>query len=61
MFINFNTTITSLLMDNSIEVSASEEVEPPNLGSIQRLLPEWKLILRGSLSGPRLISDAINI
>ena len=48
-------------MDNSIEVSAPEEDEPPSLKTVSILLPEWKGILRGSLSGPRSISDAINI
>jgi lysine 2,3-aminomutase len=48
-------------MEDSNEVSPSEEVEPPRNKNIAVLLPEWKGILRRSLSGPRSISDAINV
>ncbi len=48
-------------MDNSCEVSASEEAEPPNLKTISVEVPEWKLLLRKSLYKPKMISDAIGL
>jgi lysine 2,3-aminomutase len=50
-------------MDNTCEVSASGDVDPPNLNSCSAtvVLPEWKLLLRKSISKPSTIAKVTGI